>query len=165
MCWKGSYLVKGCPLWIAVFVPQLFLVLHRALDEVLVHDPHERIIVVEPQLVEERLPNLIDITHDDGREEDLGERHGAVQRGLDGTVHELPGVIVEEEPAGNDGGEDNQGPERGSEPDETVVATAAAAAATVAVAGADVVGVGNGVGVGGGERRGRGTGFPTKSVV
>ena len=44
---------------------------HHHLDEVLVHDPHQRLVVVETKLVEQRLSDLVDIAHHHTREENL----------------------------------------------------------------------------------------------
>ena len=41
------------------------------LDEVLVHDPHQRLVVVETKLVEQRLSDLVDVAHHHTREENL----------------------------------------------------------------------------------------------
>ena len=43
-----SYLVKCGSLRITVLVSQLLLVLHRALDEILIHYPNQSVVVVEP---------------------------------------------------------------------------------------------------------------------
>ena len=82
-----------------------------SLDEVLVHDPHQGLVVVEAEFVEQRLPDLVDVAHHHAGEEDLGERHHGVQRRLDRGLEELACVVVEEEAAGDDAGEHDDGPE------------------------------------------------------
>ena len=82
-----------------------------SLDEVLVHDPHQGLVVVEPEFVEQRLPDLVDVAHHHAGEEDLGQRHHGVQRRLDRGLEELARVVVEEEAAGDDAGEHDDGPE------------------------------------------------------
>ena len=33
------------------------------LDEVLIHDPHQGLVVIKAKLIEQRLSNLVDVTH------------------------------------------------------------------------------------------------------
>ena len=82
-----------------------------SLDEVLVHDPHQGLVVVEAEFVEQRLPDLVYVARHYAGEEDLGQRHHRVQRRLDRGLEELARVIVEEEAAGDDAGEHDDGPE------------------------------------------------------
>ena len=89
----------------------IFRIVFRSFDKVLVHDPHQRLVVIEPEFVEERLPDLINVTDDDAGKENLFERHHGVQGGLDGGLEELAGVIVKEESPGDDGSKDYDGPE------------------------------------------------------
>ena len=89
----------------------IFRIIFGSFNEVFVHDPHQCLIVIEAKLVEERLPDLIDVTHHHTREENLRERHHGVQGGLDGGLEKFTGVIVEEESSGDDGSKDYDGPE------------------------------------------------------
>ena len=75
----------------------IFRIIFGSFYKVLVHDSHQRLIVIEAKFVEERLSDLIDVTDDDARKENLLERYHGVQGGLDGGLEKLAGVIVEEE--------------------------------------------------------------------
>lgn len=63
---------------------------------------------------------LVNVANNDGGEEDLGEGDAAVERRLDGGVHELGGVVVKKETAGNNRPHHDQGPKRTPEKAKTI---------------------------------------------
>ncbi len=109
----SAYLVERVSLRVVGDLSGLPVRVHRALDEVLVHDPDQGVVFVEPELGEERLPDLVDVAHNDRGEEDLGQGDAAVEGGLHRGLEELAGVVVQEKTARDDGGHDNQSPKGG----------------------------------------------------